>query len=348
MVQQQRIESVDLFRVFAIVAVIAIHTGPFRATSDVEESVLQVGVLINQLARFAVPFFFVVSGYFWGLKVRTQASPWPVSWHMIKRIAAIFAFWSLIYVIPFDLGAMIRNGVLTEMKATYWGLSSILSDPVRMISQGTKGHLWFLPALISAIAIVTFMLQKNWHAGLIILSLALYVIGLLGKGYADAPMGIHIGVNTRNGPFVATALFASGYYISNYRPRPAWLILGAFIAGGGMMLHLAELAILHRLYGTPLNQDYLLGTYFAGMGVAIMALSGNRYLQAAFVAKLGKLILGIYACHYIFVELLNAGTHSQFGDSFVWQIAYVALVFIFSMSLVLVMSRFERLKQFVM
>lgn len=55
-----RIESVDIFRLIAIVAVITIHTSPFRADVIIEsEAYKYLDVIFNQLSRFAVPFFFV-------------------------------------------------------------------------------------------------------------------------------------------------------------------------------------------------------------------------------------------------------------------------------------------------
>ncbi len=72
----ERIESVDVFRLIAIVAVIAIHTSPFHVDVDGEnEAYMYADMIINQLSRFAVPFFYVTSGYFWGLKVRKSSDP---------------------------------------------------------------------------------------------------------------------------------------------------------------------------------------------------------------------------------------------------------------------------------
>ena len=59
----QRIPSLEFGRLLAIMAVILIHTGPFRG-EYYSESVHLFSDILNQIARFAVPFFFLMSGYF--------------------------------------------------------------------------------------------------------------------------------------------------------------------------------------------------------------------------------------------------------------------------------------------
>ena len=65
-----RSNSVDTARLFAIAAVIMIHTQPFSGAAASLRIYSYPYLLVNQLARFAVPMFFVLAGYFWGLKIR--------------------------------------------------------------------------------------------------------------------------------------------------------------------------------------------------------------------------------------------------------------------------------------
>lgn len=53
---ERRIKSIELFRVISIIAVILIHTTPFSASGPLGER-LDLATILNQLARFAVPFF---------------------------------------------------------------------------------------------------------------------------------------------------------------------------------------------------------------------------------------------------------------------------------------------------
>jgi len=138
---------VDVFKLLAITAVIAIHTEPFRGSASGESNLYQyLGVLINQLSRFAVPFFFVISGYFWGTKIKGSVSVASVSISIAKRICLIFAAWSVIYALPYNISSIFEHGLLGSITVAYCNLINLSKDPVTLMMQGTKVHLWFLIA----------------------------------------------------------------------------------------------------------------------------------------------------------------------------------------------------------
>jgi surface polysaccharide O-acyltransferase-like enzyme len=104
---------------------------------------------------------------------------------------------------------------------------------------------------------------------------------------------------------------------------------------------------LNQAYGTIFRQDYVLGTFFTGAGVAMMALSGFRVAFEPLVLKLGSLVLGVYACHVIFVDLFirsdamrPASTGTQIGVIGLTLIC--SLLFAYSMSRFPVTSRFVK------
>lgn len=301
-----RIASVDVFRLLAIVAVIVIHTQPFGGgAEEITGRFMSLNILIDQLARFAVPFFFVISGYFWGIKVRNSGSPIPASARMAKKILTIFLAWSAIYALPVDLGSFAEYGPLGPIKTDYWNLVQLIHDPITLVMQGTRVHLWFLIGLLCSL-LISVQLVKNKHIKtLIAVSVALYLFGLLAKSYSATPLGIHISFNTRNGPFFGTIFFVSGYLLSGLKPTPKWLTIGILILGIGYILHFSELYFLWRWYGTNPHQDYVIGTYFMGVGAAIASLSNHSILKNEALSAVGKLTLGIYAIHFMFVEMLR-------------------------------------------
>lgn len=108
-----RMKSVDVFRFFAIIGIIAIHTTPFNLSpSDENEIYNFIAITINPLARSAVPFLFTISGYFWGKKIRNGYEPIPLSYKMAKRLSTIFLIWCFIYLLPYNLGAFYNYGIL--------------------------------------------------------------------------------------------------------------------------------------------------------------------------------------------------------------------------------------------
>ncbi|MDB5963417.1 MAG: hypothetical protein JWP59_4711, partial [Massilia sp.] len=124
-----RIKSVDVARVCAIVAVIAIHTVPFENAGSPVGSTLDLATVINQVARFAVPLFFILSGYFWAQKITDARHIDGVSLTMAKRLLLLFGTWSLIYLLPFNLIDFLADGILGPVKQIYWNVASVARAP---------------------------------------------------------------------------------------------------------------------------------------------------------------------------------------------------------------------------
>jgi surface polysaccharide O-acyltransferase-like enzyme len=300
----KRIESVDAFRLLGAIAVIAIHENPFYGSE--ESTSFNPVVLVDQFCRFAVPFFFVTSGYFWGKKVAHEVDVVRASLKMAKRIAVIFIVWSLIYLISYNVGSICKLGLRAGIKANFRHLLPLVHDPVRLLTEGTKIHLWFLASIVLCILISACFVTKNWIYPLLGFSTLLYLIGLLSKAYADTPLGISIGFNTRNGPFFGLLLFVSGYLLSKKDPTPRWLWKGAAILVIGYVLHFCEIWFLHKEFQTSLKQDFVVGTYLVGFGFALVALSNLTIPGYGKSGEIGRLSLGVYAIQFIFIDLLKA------------------------------------------
>ena len=323
-----RIDSVDSFRVLAILAVIVIHTVPFGYGESAVGEAFDLATVANQLARFAVPFFFVVTGFFWGKKTGTRAQTFDASIKMSKRLATLFVFWSLIYILPFNPVSIVHQGPIALARGIGANVQAMVDHPFRLLFEGTKGHLWFLAALLCCLMISALFVAFDKAALLLILAVALYAVGLLGKAYANTPLGIQIQFNTRNGPFFGLLFFVSGYLLSRRKPQESWFAKGLALTVLGYCVHFLELYFLHRRYGTTLAQDYLVGTYLLGLGSALMALSNHAFLRLPALRAVGPRVLGIYAIHVVFVELLYPVR--LWISSPLWDIAYVLLVFALS------------------
>ncbi len=299
--------------------------------------VWDLSLLINQLARFAVPFFFVMSGYFWGMKIKNAISPANISFSMAKRIILIFAVWSIVYMLPYNLSSMAEYGLLGPIKTDYWNLITLIEHPLTLLMQGTKVHLWFLIALLYSLGISYFLVGKKYYKTLIAVSVTLYSIGLLAKAYSDTPFGINTEFNTRNGPFFSTIFFVSGYFLSKCKPNQRWFLIGVAFLVLGWIIHFSELYILWMLYGTTPYQDYLIGTYFMGIGAAVASLSNNVLFRNELLRDVGKFTLGIYAIHFIFVDLLKP--IGKLTSSPLWEIGYIFFVLMFSFASVIALSK---------
>lgn len=92
------IKAVDALRVIAIVGVILIHTTtkPLEA-SHYDLVHFQLSLLLNQLSRYAVPLFIIVSGFVLELNYDFHSSYTSFFKKRVTRIAVPYVFWSLIY-----------------------------------------------------------------------------------------------------------------------------------------------------------------------------------------------------------------------------------------------------------
>jgi surface polysaccharide O-acyltransferase-like enzyme len=341
-----KIQSVDAMRVIAIVAVIVIHTMPFRTTDVPIGTVFNLSLILNQLGRFAVPFFFVLSGFFWARKIEGADSVQITSRKMVIRILVIFFAWSVFYLLPTDIVDAIASGPLGPIKVVYWHTAKALAQPVTTLLQGTKVHLWFLVALICCVTISATMVSWNMRRGLIVLSLILFGLGILGKPYADSPIGFHVDFDFRNGPFFGLIFFVTGYLLQQRGPRKSWLGYGLALAVLGSCLHLIEVQTLNSLWGTTMLQDYVVGTFFSGVGMAMIALSGSRLLCWPAFSHIAPFVLGIYAIHFAFIELMYP-LDGRFMGNTLWGFAYPTLVFALSTLAVFAISRIQVMKSIV-
>ncbi len=327
----KRIASIDFWRAVAIFAVIAIHTTPFRVFQQPLWVALRV--VINQSARFAVPYFFIVSGYLWGRKMRAGAKPFRVYGAMSKRLLLPFLIWSVLYVVlptAVDLDAMRTYGYQTVVHGK---VDALLAHPWALALEGGKVHLWFLVALFCAVTLATLLYVLRRPGALLPLGLILYGVGLLGGPYAGLVPGFHIGINTRDGPFVSTVFFALGWHLARRdRPPAARQAAAIFLLGWGMQV--AESLWLGRHFDIqPTQVDAVVGTLAFGYGAALLALAyprlGTNGTLPKLLARAGRETMGVYLVHIFFVDWLRLWIDAR--HRVLWELAYPVAVYLLSL-----------------
>ncbi len=93
-----RIKSIDALRVVAIAAVLLIHTTT-RVLEATHYDLVTYGftLFLNQFARFAVPLFFLISGFVLELTAGSEVNYWEYLKKRFSKIVIPYIFWSLIY-----------------------------------------------------------------------------------------------------------------------------------------------------------------------------------------------------------------------------------------------------------
>jgi surface polysaccharide O-acyltransferase-like enzyme len=144
----RRCEALDIFRVVCAVMVVGIHTHLLQV-----ETPWLGFVLGNGLFRVAVPFFLMLSGYYWGTRISSQRD--FIRWG--ARILGLYAFWMLIYL-PFYAHSTLK-GLLPTLVFGYH-------------------HLWFVPAMLLGGAML-YGLRSLSAISLLAISGGLFLGGLV-------------------------------------------------------------------------------------------------------------------------------------------------------------------------
>ncbi len=244
----------DLFRIIAAFLVVAIHIGPLGLISTNADL-----AFTYILGRIAVPFFFMVTGYFvlgkYILETETKEHLLRIKQYLLK-ILKIYAGSAVLYL-PIGI---------------YAGNYSSLGfyDIIRMLLfDGTFYHLWYFPASIIGILVVLGLNKifvKNPAAiklkKMLVLCSILYLAGLLGDSYygviSQIPLlkGFYeilftVGSYTRNGIFMAPIFLVLGIMAGNagsYCDRikeKKDIQTGCFLIGSLLLMELEGFMVHH-------------------------------------------------------------------------------------------------------
>ncbi|MEZ8691659.1 acyltransferase [Vibrio splendidus] len=293
----QHIASIELGRVIAILAIIGLH-GQMALTYWQINEVPWIGYVLNQAARFAVPLFFLISGYL--IQPKLAASPWTTFINYSKPLLKVWLAWSIIcLVMPFNLAKVEEFGYLGEREG-YWGF--LMSTPLNSFLEGGLVHLWFIPALVCAVLIIALLIELKLKKLLLPIAIALYGYGVLAGSYATLT-GLEAPFFTRNGPFFGTLMVTLGFLIRQNQWKVSStkaLVLLAL----GMLIHFAEAAWLTTFdVGFNMN-DFLSGTALWGMGVFMWLLANPNMGNYAWVHAISNRMLGIYVSHLLIIIVL--------------------------------------------
>ena len=145
----------DRFRLLAAFLAVCNHTAPLAGLAPEADF-----WLTRVLARIAVPFFLMVSGYF------LSRDGWRGTGRFLKRTLTLYAAAVLLYL-PLNW----YNGGFSPLE---W-LKKLLID-------GTLYHLWYFPAVLLGVVIARGLARLGLPAALAA-ALLLYLIGLGGDSY---------------------------------------------------------------------------------------------------------------------------------------------------------------------
>ncbi len=246
MTKNKAYTGIDYFRFVAALLVVAIHISPLSAYSETGDF-----IFTRIIARVAVPFFFMTSGFFLISRYNYNNDKLKI---FIKKTAIIYGIAILLYI-PLNIysGYFAQENLLPKM------IKDIVFD-------GTMYHLWYLPASMMGAAIAWFSVKRFGFQKAFIIALTLYVIGMFGDSYYGITEKLpllksaygylfEISEYTRNGVFYAPVFIVMGGIIAD-RAAPVSIgksIVGLLVSSAlflveGMVLHNYELQRHDSMY----------------------------------------------------------------------------------------------------
>ncbi len=320
--------GIESFRFFAILAIVTIHVYP---SSDL------AGSILNQMSRFAVPFFFIISGYFFYKKVTSNiGESLNYLFKYELKLVYIYLFWYLVFAYwlfysPDNWVNIVQNGLLFEFqKETLLIWTEFKSHLLYyLLAGGRAEHLWFIPSLGIAIVFLYLSTRLNLFVLGLVFSVFLFAIALLLEPYSKSALALPLHVGGRNGPFFSSIFVFIGAAIAKYNIRTSSRT-ALLLALSGLVLQLAEAFLIEHLWGIPLKtHNFVISTILFGSGVAMYAMVNEKTGVRYKIDQLGKFTLGIYVSHLLITQLLNSiDLMPATGFARVILVTFLSLIFV--------------------
>lgn len=298
--------ALDIAKFISAFLVICIHTGPLLDINETGNF-----ILVQIIARIAVPLFFIISGFLFFAKLDDKRE-WndyrniAALKHYVLRLGKIYLLWSLLYL-PFNYLLVRGDGFHTMTLIRY------LRD---FCFTGSYYHLWFLPALMVAVCAVYFLRRFVSLRTTLVISGILYLIGMMGNVYPQLVEEIpyvqtayqyytEIFVTTRNGIFFGMLFISLGAYFAKGRMMVNHGSLAPFI---GFVLSLAALfgeCFLLKEHGFMHDLASMYLMLIPTVCFLFVWLLSLDMQKRAIYKVLRILSLLIYVSHLMFIVILN-------------------------------------------
>ncbi|MED3987409.1 acyltransferase [Peribacillus simplex] len=306
----ERNNAIDFIKFFAIFSVVVIHVFPRDS---------QIGLFIlDNVSRFAVPFFFTASGYLFGKKMIHTRDSIDYFKRYIIKILKLYLCWLFFYMM-YDV--LILYKVASDAPKEFEQYINQFSFlDLIYYGTGTSGYqLWFLTALIWSVIILFVFLKLKKVKFLLIISLILNLLGLFGQSYS---MFYDFPLSTRDALFIGLFYTTLGFFFAYNKffeksksiTNKTYLLL-IFIF---FTVQVVEGYLLDKVLSGS-HGEYFISTIFLTVFLFLFALNNKTLGKDLFITKVGGRALGIYIVHVVFINIfdliLSAVKMKQISDN---------------------------------
>lgn len=327
-----RYEKFDILRGLAIVGVILIHiTAPLATDGDL------LAIVVNQISRFAVPVYFILSG--WGLTIANSYKRSESYGDFLKkRFLSIFPqyfLWNIIYLFYTDV----------------WNIPGDLSfemfyDILKSLLLGTVyNHLYFVPVILIFYAVYPILLNIANKYG-IVLSLVITILSQVSDLWIEHEY-FYMNKNVFNwlfffifGMWLARNFTKKVQYVQKYK-KP--ILLGALVT---MMMVIFTPFVVGGVfdYNLALASTRPTVIFYSLMVVLLIMVVPFRNVRFNHIfLTLSQYSFYIYLSHYLFVDFLrnsylNADLHL---NTAVYILLFLLIVTLISLAVGVITRKIE-------
>jgi len=243
---------------------------------------MELGSYIRLAGRWAVPFFFITTGYFMGKKIGANNT---LSFTTIQKnfvnLISIFLVASAIYF------------------AWTWATSSLwFFNEISLVFWGGYWHLWFISSMIFGYLVIWYFYAVDQAKWLPVLSIVILVIALFSDSY-DIVFDTVVNYEQLPRMLLAIPFMYIGIYIANRKTKPNQLSVWVVVLVIGFLLQYLEMLFLYKRYDLTMHgHQLLIGTSITSVAMFMLSLLiSTKKTKGAIYGK--KYSLFIYLYHLI-------------------------------------------------
>lgn len=301
-----RNNALDAAKLLACFFIIVVHSGGYQEYAE------PFGELFRVSSRWALPFFFLASGYLMGTAKQEDFGK------KINKLVSIL-FWSSVLYVPI---------IYRMYQGDFWKIAGkILSNDT--LHGGTFFHLWFINALILGIILTNYFIRNSN----IIFSLVLSVSILIACWYGDLVKSLHYDIYIYYAlrTLISFSLVYLGYCFakSGVLTRVSNKI-SIFVFIFSILLMVLEVYFVGRFFNADMMERQF-PLFATPACIALLSISVNARIPENIFSKLGRdYSLGVYIVHPFIQYILIHDVGSYLANN-----STLKLAISFSLSLII-------------
>ena len=275
----QRNHTLELLKLFASYMVVFIHVLFYG----------KMGIVVDALARFAVPFFFLVSGYY-SYKISLEKIK-----KRIKKLLVLLISSAVCYTV-FEIVKLLKYNPdeLAVFLNKYTDISTYINLLVFNVSI-SSGHLWYFLAIIYVCIIFYFVTKFGIKEKVIFITSLLLLLLHVVLGECLSVLGIVMPIHyVRNFLLMGVPFFALGLFVNKHQDKleklPNYMIFVFALIG------IFETVTSRLLFGA--NELYI-GSLFILAAIVCVFIKCANVKYPAFLTALEGCSTYIFIFHII-------------------------------------------------